>query len=214
MRGPRVIGNARHDFTPPFHDARLARIYYTMHVTSICPQLRCGRPRHRTRYAANRVEHSDTLHLPTPLSVLAYWSLCWCRCCVTTVAPQAQTFVHELDLCNFYFFAGQYMRKAFLEDIRTEVEFANIVAEARSAKKRRTEGGSGERQERGQDGTMKGTIRWDGDGPEAPLRSSDNINESVTSRHREDHTPTGAAIKTYIKDVLPEMAIRLAAIER
>lgn len=128
--------------------------------------------------------------------------------------PTAQTFVHELDLCNFYFFAGQYMQKAFLEDIRTELQLANIMGEVGGARKRQTEGGSGECQERVKGRTVKGTIDWDGHSLEAPLRSSDNTNEPVTSRHRKHHTPAGGAIKAYIKDVLPEMAIRLAAIER
>lgn len=106
------------------------------------------------------------------------------------------------------------MQHAFLEDIRREVEWANAMKEAGGAQDRGVEGDPGECQEQISDGRVKGTTNWERDGLEAPLRSSDNINESVTHRDREDTNPAGGALKTYIKDVLPEMAVRLAAIEK
>ena len=106
------------------------------------------------------------------------------------------------------------MQKAFLEDIRREGERANCTREPGGAQDRGVEGDPGERQERRSGRRVKGTMNWEGGGLEAPLRSSDNINESVTSWDRQDTNPAGGALKTYIKDVLPEMAIRLAAIEK
>lgn len=106
------------------------------------------------------------------------------------------------------------MLKAFLEDIRSHIDFANITGEAGGADGRGGDGDLGEYQEQGEFGRMKATRDWEGDGLGVPLQSSGFVNKSVKSRSYRDTTPAGGAIKACIKNLLPEMVIRLAVIDR
>ena len=106
------------------------------------------------------------------------------------------------------------MHHAFSEDIRKQVDLANITALAGRAHGR---GVSEEPVEcRGQ-GKRRGTEEsrdWEGRGLGAPLQSSSVEKEFARSQGHRDPPPAGGAIETCIKDLFPEMAIRVAAINR
>lgn len=137
-----------------------------------------------------------------------------CLHCVIPVNPKAKSFVHERDLCDFYVFAGKYMRKALWEDIRSEVDLANTTGETGAAHDRGAEEEPGECREQIKCGRTQATGDLEGGGRMAPLRSSGAVDESVKTRDRQDPHPTGAAMKAFVKDVLPGVASLLPIFER
>ena len=125
--------------------------------------------------------------------------------------------MHERDLCNFSFLVYRWMHEAFVEDVRHEVDLANITGDAGRAHGREMDGKPGECQEHGKGGrggALKRTTDWEEGRLEAPPQPSGGFNELVEIRSHPDPPPAGGAMNTCINDLLPEMTIRLAVIGR
>lgn len=122
--------------------------------------------------------------------------------------------MHERELCNFYFLADRYMHNAFMEDIRSFVGLASKTGEAGCTHGVGMEGDPGECQGQGNRGRVNGTGGLEGGRLETPPQSSGDGKESARSQSDRNPPAAGGAIKKCIKDLLPEMAIRVAVIEK
>eukprot|EP00904_Undaria_pinnatifida_P005103 jgi/Undpi1/1722/HiC_scaffold_11.g05112.m1 len=149
------------------------------------------------------------LHLVRP-------SRCCCRCVMfATVAPQMAEIVHEKDLCNLFLLTDRRLNRAFFEDMRSKGVVANAKKNSKEALDEGMENAPEELLEHGGEfGREEGPPDLEGGGALAPPRSSFFVNEGVKKRICEDPPPSGAATKTFIKDVLPELERISRVIER
>lgn len=122
--------------------------------------------------------------------------------------------MHERDLFSFFFLADRYWHKSFLEDIRSGDDSANVTGLGGDPPGRGVLREQGEFQEQGMLGTVTGAGHWQGGGLAAPVTSNVFFKEAVKRRGRRNPPPAGAAMKTCVKDILPEVASLLAVIER
>lgn len=137
-----------------------------------------------------------------------------CLYVVVAVAPKAKPLVHERDLCDFYFSAGKYMVKAFLEDARREINLAHTTGEAGATHDMGVAGEAGDCQEQEKYGRMNGTGDSEAGGLGAPLRPSGVVDVPIKLRGRRHPLLAGAAMKTCAQNVLPELMSLVAATER
>lgn len=106
------------------------------------------------------------------------------------------------------------MHNAFMEDIRSFVGLANMTGEAGCAHGVGMEGDPVECQVQENRGRMNGTGDLGGGRLEEPLQPSVVGKESGRSQSDRNPPAAGGAIKKCINDLLPEMAIRVAVIEK
>lgn len=132
-----------------------------------------------------------------------------------TVAPQMAEIVHEKDLCNLFLLTDRRLNRAFFEDMRSKGVVANAKKNSKEALDEGMENAPEELLEHGGEfGREEGPPDLEGGGALAPPRSSFFVNEGVKKRICEDPPPSGAATKTFIKDVLPELERISRVIER
>ena len=122
--------------------------------------------------------------------------------------------MQERDLCDFYFSAGKYMVKAFLEDARSDTDLANTTGEDGVTHDMGVAEEPGECQEQGKCRRMNGTGGSEAGGFGASLRPRGVVDKPIKPRGRRDPPLAGAAMKTCAQNVLPEMMSLIAAIER
>lgn len=130
------------------------------------------------------------------------------------MAAQVNTCVHERDLCNFYFLVDRCMYHAFSEDIRNQVGLANPTAEAGCAHGGGVNEEPGECHEQGKRGGMEETRDLEGSGVGVPVQSSGFGKGPARSQGHRDPPSAPGALEMRIKHLLPEIAIRVAAIDR
>ena len=120
--------------------------------------------------------------------------------------------MHERDLCSLFLLTDRRLNKAFFEDMRTKGVVANTYQrESEETLDEGVEEAPGKFLQQDECGRVEVT---DLEEDLVLARSSFIVSEGLKGRVCKDPPPAGAATKTFIKDVLPELERISRVIER
>lgn len=128
------------------------------------------------------------------------------------MAPQVIDVMNERDLCSLFLVTDRRLNKAFFEDMRTKGVVANHIRDSEEPLDEGVQEASGKFLEQDEFGRVEVA---DSERGSVLARSGLIVDERLKSRVcRKDPPPAGAATKTFIKDVLPELERISRVIER